>query len=258
MDMGLFQESTDVLRRAFSEDVLDPRPAALQKLDWNGDSILSALAQQLHALRENFEASTWIQKQTTWQLPATRRYVESDAPRELPTTQSQPTLSWLVELARWTVPFGYFGVVKSYEQYLSVPAVQGGENVLSASGRWGDPFPLGITSAAPILRWYLRLSPIQSALGLAWFEAAGAGAIPDRLPGTPYTDLDSTSGLWYPASSPAAHNIHLPVPGGYVLRAFLLAGAQAADAPLSAYLRLTGTIQAETNDSAQQVARESW
>lgn len=249
-------ESVEVIREAVAAGIVDVRPPVVQHLSNFESSLIAVVIRNLEQkIAVTRIRSPWLGRQATWQLAQTRRYQVSKAPSITPITQDDPRLAWLVELARWPVPYGYFGVVKSLEQYLSTPVLEGPPSVWSASGRWGDPWYPGWTDS---IMWHLRLTPIDRLPGLPWFVATGVNAIPDSLPDSSYSDLDSTPYLWYPAASPAAHNIHLPIPGGYVLRVFLLAGPRTAQDQLYAACRVTGTTQAETNIEAQNVARCSW
>lgn len=248
--MSFWYESCDALRRAIDVGVIDP---TLSVWAWWGEldtNVVSALQDQLEAQRRPHE---WVGKQSTWQQPRTRRHQVSNAPSTLPVTQTSPTLPWLVELARWPVSYGSFGLVKGVEQYLSHPELQG-QVILSTSPYWGDPWPLGLSQS---IEWHFRLSPIYQG-GLPWVTLTGPQAIVDRIPGQPYDDLPVSDGLWYAAGGNTAANVHLPVPGGQILRVFLRVGAQSADSPLSAFCRLTGTTQVETSSEAQYVARTTW
>jgi hypothetical protein len=244
--MTWFTEANNLLRRAVSENIFDPRPIVIQRRSMCRDGIVSVLMRTIEKQKSQLPSvSPWLQKQSSWQLPATRRYSQSRFPPSVPSTQPNSALDWLVEVARYPVPYGSIGIVKSLEQYVSQ-----GQSVYSASASWGDPFAMG----SPI-RWYLRLSKI-SHLGDPWLSVSGASAIPDRLPGIAYDDLSRTDDIWFPAASCAGANIHLVIPGDYVLRAFCLVGAS-QDA-VSVALKLAGSVQIETNNEAQYTLRTSW
>jgi hypothetical protein len=242
-----FTEANDVLRRAIKVNIVDPRPLVIQRQSMCKGGIMSALMQTLdRQIRTLPSVSPWLEKQSSWQLPATRRYSQSRFPPVVPTQQPNAALDWMAEVARFPVPYGSIGIVKSLEQY-----VQQGQSVYSASPNWGNPFALGGVS----IRWYLRLSSIAH-LGDPWVSISGAAAIPDRLPGIAYDDLSRTDDIWFPAASCASTNIHLVIPGDYVLRVFCIVGAS-QDA-VSIALRLAGSVQIETNNEAQYTLRTSW
>lgn len=245
--MSFFTEANDVLRRAISESIFDPRPEAIQRLSLCKTEILSGLMESLHLQKtQNLEISPWLHQQSSWQLPTTRRYVQSRHPPVVPTVQPDPTQNWMVELARYPVAYGSIGIIKSLEQYVSQ-----GEELYTVSQHWGNPF----VSDVPI-RWYLRLSPI-SQLGAAWINYQGISVIENYLPGTPYVDLARTDDIWFPAASCSAANIHLVIPGGYILRVFCMIDGSQGEA-VSVACKLAGTVQLETNNEAQITLRTTW
>jgi hypothetical protein len=243
----LFKDSTNVLRRAIKEGVIDPTMRAIAVKSFGKVSLFQPLMSQLHEQQKKYRQSTaWLGKQNSWMLPATRRFQQSAFPPVTPSVSASPA-PWMVELARFSVPDMNIGFVKSFEQYLSI---QHGTEY-TVSDLWGNPF-----CARPnVVTWYFRLSPSASMTLEQWVDINGTSATPDNLPGRPYTDLPFTDDLWYPATSPPAQNIHLTVPGGFCLRVFLLAPALVG---LRAACKLAGTIQSELNTEAQQVARVGW
>jgi hypothetical protein len=244
-----FKDSTNVLRRAIKEGVIDPTMRAIAVKTFGKVSLFQPLMSQLHAQQKRYRQETaWLGKQNTWVSPSTRRYQNSVSPDTTPSVLGV-ALPWLVELARFMVPDNVLGVVKSFEQYLSLT---GTPNVNYTSAlSWGNPFVM----LPNHVQWFFRLSPSAAMPAAAWVDITGLTAIADNLPGRPYTDLPQTSDLWYPATSPAAANVHMVVPGGFCLRAFLLAPALVG---LRAAVKLAGSVQSELNTEAQQVARAGW
>lgn len=244
-----FKDSTNVLRRAIKEGVIDPIMRAIAVKSFGKVSLFQPLMTQLHEQQKRYRTETaWLGKQNSWMSPATRRYQNSASPPVTPSLAGA-VLPWLVELARFMVDDNHVGFVKSFEQYLAVsgpPAV----NYTNAAS-WGNPF-----SVLPNhVQWFLRLSPSTSMTTAAWLDVTGIAATADNLPGRPYTDLPQTSDIWYPANSPSAQNVHLTVPGGHCLRAFLLAPAIAG---IRAAVKLAGSVQSELNKEAQQAAKVGW
>lgn len=234
------------MNRATRENVIDPRLNAFQRLSMGKANLYKKMMSTVQEQRrQQLEVSPWLGQQASWQLPTTRRYHQSRSPVFGPLTQPNPALDWMVEPARFPVPFGEIGIIKSFEQFLS----QGG-TVLSGSPNWGNPYP-----AAVNVRWYLRLSHV-STMGNPWINIQGLSAIPDYLPGSPYDDLNLSEGLWFPCGSNASANIHLPIPGGQVLRLVAIIGA--SQSPYSIAAKLAGTVQIETNADAQTVVRTTW
>lgn len=245
--MSWLTEANEVLRRAIKAQIFDPRPVVIQRMSICKGGVLSALMRTMDAQVQQLPVvSPWLQKQSSWQLPATRRYVQSRFPPTTPSVQPNPAQNWMAELARYPVPYGSIGIIKSLEQYVSQ-----GFQLHSTSANWGNPFSLGIP-----ISWYLRLSP-YARLNDAWVNVSGAGAVPNLLPGFAYDDLSRTDDIWFPASSCSTTNVHLVIPGGYYLRVVVIVGANQGDA-VSVACKLAGSVQLETNNEAQLTVRTSW
>lgn len=243
-----FQESTDVLRRAIKQEIIDPTMRSIERKSYGKISLFQPLMKQLHEQVKRYRISTaWLGKQNTWLMPETRRYLTSVSPVVTPSVLSVSS-PWLVELARFSVPENQFGIVKSFEQFLSLPGNP--PTLYSGIQAWGNPFSMGANHVS----WCFRLSPLADTQ-TTFSNITGLGAIVDHLPGRPYTDLPQTDDIWYPAGSPASANVHLPVPGGFCLRVFLLTPAIAG---LNAAAKLAGTIQSELSSESQKVARVVW
>lgn len=241
-----FEQSCALLRRAVNEDVISITPRSVSKWrGWKSDLLADLMDNMREEYRSLTEPSPWLGKQSSWQLPQTRRYEQSRHPVGAPITHPDPALDWMVELSRWPVPFGSVGILKSFEQYVAQ-----GETVVSASQNWGDPYFLGTN-----IRWTFRLSQIHL-IGNAWINATGGSAIADYLPGIPYTDFPYTDDLWFPAGSSASANIHFPVPGGFFLRVICLVDAPGTAVTLAG--KLAGTVQTELSADAQFTLRTSW
>lgn len=239
-----FKLSCQLMRRAISEEVISVTPKALLKFrDGKNDMFAKLMETVQRQYKNSLVKSPWLGRQSLWQLPTTRRYNQSREPQNAPLTQPS-TAAWMVELARFLVPYGSIGIIKSFEQYVSQD-----QTVLSRSMYWGDPF---VVSG---LRWYFRLSP-DTLNAAPWLNVSGVSAIPDYLPGIPYDDLGNTDDLWFPAGSSASANIHLPIPGGKMLRVICLVAASETASTVAC--KLAGTIQSETNRDASFVAKTTW
>lgn len=244
--MSYYNAGNELMRYARTSGVIDTTPLAIQKLRWGTANLYKSLMNSVtEQAQDTLVNSPWLGKQSSWRLPQTRRYKQSRGPSINAVVQSNPGVDWMVELARYPVPFGSVGIIKSFEQYLSQ-----GETIHSVSSSWGDPFP------TVSVRWFLRLSPM-SRVAVAWIDVSGASAIVDYLPGTPYEDLSDTNGLWFPAGSSSAANIHLVIPGDSVLRLIALVSSSSQDA-VNIAAKLTGSTQIEVNDDAQFMMRTSW
>lgn len=247
--MSWFTEANDVLRRGVAENIIDTRPVVIQRWSMCRGGIMPALMRAISLQTQQLPSvsvSPWLAKQSSWQLPTTRRYVQSRFPPVTPSTQPIPAQPWMVELARYPVVYGSVGIIKSFEQYVSQ-----GQSIFSTSSNWGDPFSLGSD-----ISWYLRLTKIDR-LNDPWISISGASAVPNYLPGIAYDDLPRTDDIWFPATSCAATNVHLVVPGGYYLRVVIIVAAQQGD-PINVACKLAGSVQSETNNEAQMTVRTSW
>lgn len=240
-----FHQSILLIRAAVSQQVIDP--TFPQQERWQIGSINrwpSIFRNLEQRWTESEVRSPWLHKESLWVAPQTRRYQQSEQAPGSPLTQ--PDLNpWLVELCRFEIPTGHLGIVKSLEQYISAD-----QTVFTQSQYWGDPFVTGID-----LTWYFRLSPVTTPRD-PWVSISGLTVGPDQLPGIAYSDLPQTEDLWYPAASSSAENVHLPLPGGQILRVFVL--VPAVEERKQVACRLTGSIQIETCRDSQFVARVTW
>lgn len=153
---------------------------------------------------------------------------------------------WITEVARFRVPRGNVGVVKGIDQYLSSVTLQG-ETIHSLSPVWGDPF----TTLSEPGEWHFRLSALNR-VPIPWFDAMAI----QRLPGYSYPDLPVSRGLWWPAGSSSAHNIHLLIPEERLLRLFYVNQNPEVRIHVSALLR--GYIQASMSAQAVSNIRQNW
>lgn len=241
-----FKQSCDLIRQAIRENVIDPTPDTVRKWQFGTvdkwQSIFDSMESQYQA---TIEKSPWLYQQQSWQLPTTRRYSQSKFPVGNVLTQPDAGLAWMVELARWPVPFGSVGILKSFEQYVGQ-----GETVYTGCNYWGNPYPLSTG-----ISWFFRLSHIHL-LGTPWINSTGLSAIPDYLPGISYDDFAHSDDIWFPASSSASSNIHLPIPGGQFVRVLALVDPSQEAIKLSA--KVAGTVQSEMSQDAQFTVRTSW
>lgn len=187
--------------------------------------------------------------------PKTMRYRASS--RGLQTHPgSTPIYSpWATELCRFHVPWGKVGVVKAFEQYLAQEAE--GENpafVYTQNSRWGVPGPwhTGITNPVSDLgTWNFRLHHVGRTIPQWW---TGTGGVP--LPDAPYTDHAVESLLWFPAGSCASQQIHLVVPGGYILRVIYETPEQNVKMSVAAHLK--GFVQSDRSPESAHNVRCNW
>jgi hypothetical protein len=241
------KDANQLLRDAMNANVFSPTPSSIQRFQCGNASLLQPLMNTVaQQWEQNLNPSPWLYKQSSWQLPTTRRYLQSRQAPSTPLVQPDATLDWLVELARFPVSYGSVGIIKSFEQYVSQEGTTWTEN-----SHWGNPYPSGVS-----VRWFLRLSPL-SKVASPWVNVTGASAIPDYLPGMTYDDFSESRGIWFPAGSPAASNIHLIIPGDRVLRILAIVTAT-VQTPVTISAKLSGTTQTEMSSDAQTVVRQSW
>lgn len=179
--------------------------------------------------------------------PKSIRFRETSRGRKIHPSTQTPYVRWLVELARFVVPFGQLGVVKGFEQYLAQRA--DGQNpafVYTQNSRWGIPGPWHtglsneITDAGT---WHFRLRGL-SRTSPPWWESLGSGYLPDL----PYTDYAHETALWWPAGSASSQNTHLIVPGGHMLRLFFETPVQSVRLEVAA--KLKGYVQSDRTPEA--------
>lgn len=152
--------------------------------------------------------------------------------------------SWRVELSRFTVPQKQVGIVKAYEQFLSTVELQT-ETVWSLATRWGDP-------RTPLGTWFFRLSQ-YSGITLPWINQLNPPAV---HPGIPYNDVPDETGIWFPLGSSTSNNIHLIVPGGYILRLFW--ECDATNLTPSVGARMRGYLQSSMSVESRYSIRAHW
>lgn len=151
---------------------------------------------------------------------------------------------WRVELSRFAVPTGKVGIIKAYEQILETTDQT--TVVWSLSEHWGDPrVPIDVT-------WFFRLSRYEGRT-IPWVNQLNPH--PQR-PGAPYTDVPDETGIWFPLGGNQSNNIHLIVPGGYVLRLFCEIGATSFSPTVAA--RLRGYLQSSFSSESRFSIRSNW
>lgn len=245
--MQYAKDANQLLRDAMQANIFTPRPDTMQRWTRGNASILTPLMETVSkqwAL--NLVPSPWIHQQGSWQLPTTRRYSQSRQAPTTPLVQPNVALDWMVELARFPVPYGSVGIIKSFEQYVAQD-----ETIWTENSHWGNPYPTGVS-----VRWFFRLSPL-SRVGGPWVTTSGASAVPDCLPGETYDDFSESAGIWFPAGSPSASNIHLVIPGDRVLRVLAIVTAT-VQTPVTISAKLSGTTQTEMSKDTQFGLRTQW
>jgi hypothetical protein len=144
--------------------------------------------------------------------PATQRYWEHTYGLQTSPAGTDP---WLIELARVNIPQSLVGIVKSLEQFVFHPDIQG-NTFYSASANWGNPHVLPLATVT--IRWLFRLergdTPEPPQLNYS-----GTNPI---VPGEPHFELPEMTELWFPSASPVSQNFHLTIGGRYRLRLFAL------------------------------------
>jgi hypothetical protein len=188
----------------------------------------------------NRPASTRDSKRTAisqglWSNPDTNRYLQSTLGFY---THPDVTQNWRIELAQFQVPNGKIGVIRAYEQFLSLNGV-----VLSEQGNPNVGFG----------QWTMRLDRYNGQLP----QPINQLSPPNSLPGLPYQDYETEVGLWFPCGSCSANNIQLLVPGGFVLRVFWESGIGLLSPPTVA-VKMRGSLQSPYSDRTYTMVTGSW
>lgn len=184
--------------------------------------------------------------ESLWQTPKAIRYQMNSEGRMI--HPSANPIPWRVELARFSVPQRYFGIIRGFEQFMGVVNIQGGVSPLSSIGN-----PFADQDAGIQGRWYFRLFPFDG----------GIRPLINQLnpyplyPGAPYSDFLEQSGLWFAAHSDSANNVRFIVPGGYELSAFWECGATITARPVIGAC-FKGGIQSALNDKAMDHYLGTW
>jgi hypothetical protein len=175
--------------------------------------------------------------------PDTLRYVFSSSGRQIHPDVG-PFQPWRVELARFEVPPGYVGIVRSFEQYLAVWQLAG----ITPVDTVGNPFAgddAGVSG-----RWVMRLSAFQADT-TPWVNVLNP--VPEQ-PGILYPDFHEEPAIWWPAGND--NTTRMTVPPGYTLRVFWECAALTARPAVAAALK--GSLQGIYSGRAQQNTRGIW
>ncbi|MFA5435824.1 MAG: hypothetical protein WC372_07300 [Candidatus Neomarinimicrobiota bacterium] len=117
---------------------------------------------------------------------------------------------WIVELARYGCGDSETAVIKSFEQYYTIP-----REGYCCPPWWGDPYLL----YPDVLRWHFRTQPFTGDAGSIppWNVVGGSG----ELPGEPHRETPVFDDLWFPAGSPPSQNIHISIASKTLLRVLI-------------------------------------
>lgn len=153
-------------------------------------------------------------QENLWEHPKSRRLQEVVFP---PLDQPLQVENWAVELARIVVPEGQIGFLASLEQVLFDFA---GDYYPTNQTYWGSPYFVDAEVAA--CRWYLTLDYFDGLQPARHNVSGPTLATISELPGWAYPELNTIDGIWYPAHSPASHDLKLIIPGQRMLRFFFV------------------------------------
>jgi hypothetical protein len=185
---------------------------------------------------ESVTQSKQTDYQGVWSNSKTARYRESHLGFF---THPDITRNWRIEVARFPVEDGKIGVIRAFEQFLTIDSVV-------VSQQWGNP-NVGFG------RWIFRL---DNYTGVTPPQVNQLSPFP-MLPGIVYSDFSNDTGLWYPAGSPSANNVRFLVPQKYQLRVFWESGVGYNEPP-TVGAKLRGSLQSVYADSTIQNIRGSW
>lgn len=144
--------------------------------------------------------------------PDTKRFQESS---DGPFLNVDTEAFHAFEVARFIVPYGKTGVIKSIEQVLWD---RDGSIYPTSNEYWGAPY--FVDNEINQNRWYLTIDNFEGQfLPRVNFTSAAFIPITD-LPGVPYPELSDINMIWYPVHCPASQNLNFVVPQSKVLRMF--------------------------------------
>lgn len=243
----LTQESANVLRFAVDQGIVD-NPINLILGDALPNDVLAVPSSIFNDLAAD---PSLIQNPNQFELfehPDTRRYQEDVAGP----FANLDTEAWRVfECARFAVPEGKIGIVKSFEQVLYDIE---GSIYPTASEYWGAPYAVDLDILNNI--WYLTLDEYDGTLDeRVNFTQAGVIRI-TQLPGYPYPELSEVNGLWYPAHCGNSNHLNWVVPSGKVLRVFWATG-NTTNYTWAGTCRLRGFTQSTFSNDAMSNARRN-
>lgn len=178
--------------------------------------------------------------------PHAIRYHFSSRGRQIHPGLAAPFAPWRVELARFQVPIGYVGIVRSFGQYLAFNSLPGW-TVLDTVGN-----PFADADAGIPGTWIFRLSPFDGT-SPPWISQLNP--IPER-PGFHYADMPENGGVWYPAGTDAEQSVRLTVPSGYSLRVFWQSTTSNVQPAVGASFK--GQLQGSYSPRSLDVTRGQW
>lgn len=122
---------------------------------------------------------------------------------------TMPNSEWIVELARFTVPYNSQAIIRSIEQYVGIYNLQGTiDSIIDPENPFADA-DAGIEG-----EWLFRLD-FFTGLSSPWINQQNPFNL---LPGRVLDDMPSTQNVWFPVGSSRFH--HILIPGKSVLRCF--------------------------------------
>lgn len=235
-DLSDFEASSRVLKNAVAAGIVE------FDFSWLSSNVTVAA---IEFAEKTFSGSNTAEISEIGRSPRSLHYRENTR-GEMVHPDDEDFRPWIVEVARFRVPRGNVGVVKGIDQFLSHVTLQG-ETIHSLSPVWGDPF----TSLSAPGEWHFRLSNINR-FPTPWFDATNL----QRLPGYPYPDLPVSRGLWWPAGSSSAQNLHLLIPEERLFRVFYVNDAPDVRIHVGALIR--GYIQSSMSLQAISNIRSNW
>lgn len=227
-----------LLRAATDSGLIDPiyGPSIFDHEQMEIDSKYTALLPTPHKLTD------W----PIWSLDAIQPMDESRGQLEINWAQNE---GQMIEIARFPVPWGMYGMVNNIDQAVQRTGALG--SYLSEIDNQGRIFAER-TYGTMYLRWHLRLTEIgPQSPNDSWRN-------PDNLPGRPYPYLGTWDDMRYLWGLP--EKVHFPVPGGTVLRMYfsLVNNGSQGGSTGSVVGRLGGYIQQENSEAAQWMTKREW
>jgi hypothetical protein len=245
----------EIIREAIEQGVID-----WPFMDGFSETLITP--EILEAIELDFASSEMLNSasfENAGRSPQSIHYRDHTRGLRVHPTALAPYGHWSTELARFVVPYGSVGVIKAIDQYLAHQELgQTAAFIYTLSGRWGCPGPWHTGNANELTdmgRWHFRLQRLDRAVP-PWWDELGPHA--GLLPGLPYPDKPFEDLLIWPAHSAEANNVHLVIPGGYMLRAIFEQQARPTGARVECLLNLRGYVQSDRTTESSFVARTHW
>lgn len=245
----LASQSADVMRYAVATGIVDSPIDHILDGIISADTLGEVPAKMFDYVTGSPSDITNPNQENLYEHPKSRRLQEV---RFAPIDQPVQAENWAVELARIVVPEGQVAFLESLEQVLLDFA---GDYYPTNREYWGSP--IFVDSEVAACRWFLTLDYFDGLQPPRHNVSGATLATISELPGWPYPDLNTIDGIWYPAHSPASHDLKLIIPGQRMLRFFFVT-PPTVNYTWRAAGRMRAFIQSTYSSDAADNAKMNW